>query len=231
MDKVTIITSWDGSDYYAAEYVNRLYRACVWNISTPFDFVLYAGPAAEKRQDEIVQGIKIVPVGLPYWWAGMPAWQFPAPGVETNTRLFIDLDVVITGSLDLLLTWPSDFCCSRDWASHNAPPGHEHDANPGVTLLRGDAGAWVWDAYVKAGKPVHNPHDPSIDHSPCHMAAQGIINNRQGWAVDLFPQEVCTSYKLTVKRHGLPAGCRTVHFHGRPKQHEVDEPWIKESWR
>lgn len=230
MDKVTIVTNWDGSNYYSPEYIHRLFRACARNITGPFDFVLYAGPDAEKRRSEIDARIKFVPVGLPYWWSKGCLWQFPTPGVETDTRLFIDLDIVVTGSLDDLLKWPSDFCCSRDYPPGIAPHGHVNDANDGVTLLRGNAGAWIWDEYVKAGKPVWNPMDPNIDHSPLPLAEMQIINEHPG-CCDLFPADLCASYKLTVKKYGLPAGCRTVHFHGRPKQHEVDEPWIKENWR
>lgn len=140
-------------------------------------------------------------------------------------------NVVVVGSLDSLFDVDSECCCSRDWSTYShIPSGHEKDANPGVSLVRGDAGAWVWDEYVKCGKPVWNPQDRSVDHSPCHMAAQGIINDHRG-RVDLFSQDVCASYKYTVRKIGLPSGCVTVHFHGQPKPHECGESWVKECWK
>lgn len=226
MEKVTIVTSWGGG-IYPIDYVNRLFRACKRNMTRPFEFVLFAGPGLETNN--LDPEISIVNVGLPYWWAGMPFWMYPAPGVFTETRLFLDLDVVVVGNLDRLLDVDSQFCCSRDWASHNAPIGHGKDANPGVTLLRGNAGAWVWDEYMRAGMPVWNPQDRKVDHSPCHMAAQGIINERGG--VDLYPQELCASYKYTVQRFGIPDGCVTVHFHGQPKPHEMNEAWVHDHWK
>lgn len=217
-----IYTGW-GGEFYTAEYVNRLFRACLRHMTRPFDFVLLAGPSV--RKEALDSKIKIIETGLPYWWAGMVFWSL------TGTRLFLDLDVVVVGSLDSLFDVDSECCCSRDWSTHSyIPSGHENDANPGVSLIRGDAGLWVWDEYQKAGKPIWNPQDRSIDHSPCHMAAQGIINDHRG-RVDLFPQEVCASYKYTVKKIGVPPGCVTVHFHGRPKPHEVSDEWVKEYWR
>lgn len=220
MEKVTICTSW-GGEYYTADYVNRLYRSCIRNMARPFDFVLLAGPSV--RKESLKPEVKIIETGLPYWWAGMVFWSL------SGTRLFLDLDVVVVGPLDRLFEVDSSFCCSRDWASWNAPAGRENEANPGVTLLRGDAGLWVWDEYVKAGKPAWNPLDDTIDKSPCNMAAQGIINERGG--VDLYPQEVCASYKFTVKKTGLPKECVTVHFHGQPKPHDCGEAWVNDHWK
>ena len=230
MEKVTICTNWDGSGYYPIEYVNRLYRACLRNTDRAIDFVLYAGPEAKGKIDGLNANIRVVPIDLPHWWSKCEFWKHPTPGVNTETRLWIDLDVVVVGSLDVLIDWPSKFCCSRDWTERNAQAGHVDDANDGVTLLRGDAGSWLWDEYVRHGKPTWKPFDPTIDHSPLPLAMMTLINSRRG-CCDLYPTELCASYKYTVQKYGLPEGCATVHFHGRPKQHEVDELWIKDCWK
>ena len=39
---------------------------------------------------------------------------------------------------------------------------------------------------------------------------------------------------LSFKKHGrrkLPDGCRVMVFHGDPKPHEVDVPYVKLHWR
>jgi len=39
---------------------------------------------------------------------------------------------------------------------------------------------------------------------------------------------------LSYKKHGrrkLPDGCRVMVFHGDPKPHEVDVPYVKLHWR
>jgi hypothetical protein len=231
LGKITIGACWDGRDYYSPEYVNRLYRACLRNTTIPFDFVLYVGPEAEKpgRTATLDPNIRIVPVGLPYWWSGMVFWKEDPPGIETATILYLDLDQVIIGSLDDLIRFPSDHACMKDYPSHSCPSGLEQDACVSTTLIRNGAGARVWEEYVRAGKPVWNPLGGS---GPLPMAAQEIVNGgRYGVRKDLFPEAWICSYKLEVRKRGLPEDCRIVAFHGRPKQHECDEAWIKEHWR
>jgi len=232
--KTTIVTAWDGLAYCTPDCVNRLFRSCSRNTSIPFDFLVYAGPHVEAGIS-LDAGIKIIPVDLPYWWSSVAFWMKDPPGVETESRLFIDLDVVVVGSLDDLITYPSDFCCSRDYPDERtAPLGHYNDVNTGVSLLRGAAGAWVWDAYVAAGRPVWNPLPRDGARGPLPLSHQGVINEVQHRerVVDLFPESWCTSYKLYVIGNGIPEDCRTVHFHGKPKPWDRPEiPFVEEHWR
>lgn len=233
-DRITIGACWDGREYYPSEYVNRLFNACCRNTTIPFDFVLYVGPEAEKpgRTSAIAPEIRIVPVGLPYWWSGMAFWKKDPPGIDTDTILYLDLDQVIVGSLDDIIRYPSSHACMKDWPTHNCPPGLERDACVSTSLIRNGAASAVWEAYEAAGKPVWNP---LTEKGPLPMATQGIVNDQAlGIPHDLFPENWVCSYKLEVlKRGGLPDDCRIVAFHGRPKQHEVihKEPWIMEHWR
>jgi len=231
--KITIGACWDGGPYYPVDYINRLYRSCLRNTTIPFDFVLYVGPDAEKpgRCDGIDKGIRIVPVGLPYWWSGLMFWRKDPPGIKTDTILYLDLDQVISGSLDELILFPSDHACMKDYPSFACPPGLENDACVSTTLIRNGAGARVWEEYEKAGKPTWNP---LIEKGPLPMACQGIVNDPAiGMTKDLFPEEWVCSYKLWVLKKGLPEDCRIVSFHGRPKPHEVieKEAWVMEHWR
>jgi len=231
--RITIGASWDGGDYYSPEYVNRLYRACQRNTTIPFDFVLYVGPLAERpgRCDEIDKAIRIVPVGLPTWWSQLKFWQANPPGIETDTILYLDIDQVIVGSLDDLINFDSDHAYMKDYPSRSCPPGREGDANNSTGLIRKNGGAKVWEEYVKAGMPTWNPLVRPCQQ-PLPMAGITIINDpARGIKYDLFPEEWVASYKLEVLPNGVPEDCRVVAFHGRPKPHEVDFPWVKEHWR
>lgn len=237
---VTIVTALDGSDFGTVEYVNRLFRSCRNNVSVPFDFVLYTGPNGNLPGtfDGLISGIRVVQTGLPWWWCKMPFWSSNPPGIETDMRLLLDLDVVVVGSLDDLITFSSDHACSHA-CSMDCPKEDSlrpNDANPGVTFIRGDAGKWVWEEYKSCGMPTWNPADASAVRSPLPYAEQTIINNRQrieGNAVNLFPANWCASYKLSGIRESkvLPNDCRTVHFHGKPKQWEVNDDWVKKFWQ
>lgn len=232
MDKVTLCACWDGGDFYSPEYVNRLYNSCVRNTTIPFEFVLYVGPLAERpgRTDDIDPNIQIVPTGLPFWWSGLPFWQKYPPGITTRTILYLDLDQVIVGSLDDLITFPSVQAYMKDYPSHACPPGLEHDACVSTSLLRGGAGHKVWDEYVAWGKPTWDPLNPPAGRS-IPVACQSILNDPNfGIHFDLFPESWVCSYKLQVLKHGLPKDCRIVAFHGSPKMHQVSDEFVKEHW-
>jgi hypothetical protein len=223
--KVTVATCWNQSPVYPVEYVNKLYSAVTKNTSLSVEFVLYT----ENKTTGVNKNIAVIKTGLPYWWSGMRFFQKNAPEINPDCALFLDLDVVIVGSIDDLLLYPSDFCFMKDYPSVNCPHGHERDANTGVTLMRNFAGAPVWDEYVKAGIPIWNPAGNEDKRLP--LAAQGLINDLN-IKRDLFPENWVCSYKLhEVGRKGLPDDCRIVHFHGRPKQHEVSDEFIERCWR
>lgn len=231
-NKITIVSNWSG-DYYPLEYVNRLYRAVCRHTTVPFDFVLHIGPAAEEegKLNGLESGIKPVPVGLPSWWSSMAAFQNPPAGVETESLLFLDLDIVIVGSLDDLINYPSNLALMKDYPARLCPKGNENDGNTGITLIRNGAGSKVWDEYIKAGKPIWDAIQVHGNGTILPLATMTIMNDpRHAIKKHLFPEEWVSSYKLQVLRDGLPEDCRIVHFHGQPKQEAVNAQWIKENW-
>lgn len=228
-NKITIGACWDGRDYYPVEYVNILYASVCCHTTVPFDFVLYIGPQAEHKRHLLNPKINIVQTGLPYWWSGMNFWRVDAPGITTEKLLYLDLDQVIVGSLDDIILYPSNACYMKDYPARACPPGKEKDANVAVTLLKKGAHARVWEEYVKAGAPQWDPLNISA-RAPLRMAAQGLVNDLK-LEKDIFPEEWIISYKLWAARENIPADCRIVSFHGRPKPHELAAPWVKEYWR
>lgn len=231
--EITVGACWDGRDYYPVEYVNRLYNSVLRNTTIPFDFVLYTGPEAEipGRTDAIDRAIRIVPTGLPYWWSGLSWWRKDLPGVRTDSVLYLDLDQVIVGSLDDLMTFPSDQAYMKGYPSDGCPHGCEREACVSTSLLRKGAGVKVWEEYVACGMPQWDPiHPPANRALP--VACQSVINDpKHGMTWDLYPESWVVSYKLWARQKGIAGDVRIVAFHGRPKQHECSEEWIKENWR
>jgi hypothetical protein len=226
---ITIVACWDGGDYYPQEYVNRLYAACRRHTTIPFDFVLYAGPLAERpgRIDAINPDIRVVYTGLPSWWCGMPVWQKNPPGVDTDTILYLDIDQVIVGSLDDLIRYGSDLAGMKDYPAAACPRGCERDVCISTMLIRNGAGAIVWAEYVRAGKPVWDA--TGGQKGPLPMAAQGLVNAH--CRPDAFPEAWIVSYKGTYLKRGLPDDCRVVAFHGQPKQGKcLHEKFVAEHW-
>lgn len=239
--EITICTCWDGRDYYPKEYINILYRMVERHTTVPHDWVIYVGPEAEGKTGGIDPGIRIVPTQMTSWWLVTKFWEPNPVGIETPSLLYLDLDIVILGSLDDLILFPSDHACSREYPRVHVPVGAElqamgaknMNANIGISLIRSNGGARVWEEYIKEGAPQW---DPLVTHSRGNLplAGQTIINNpKYGVKTDLFSDQWVCSYKYEVLKRGIPEDCRIVHFHGRPKPHEVMEKhsWIKENWR
>ncbi len=233
MDRITIGTLWDGrTERFPLEYVNRLYWACERHCKRPFDFVLMAGPLVYERglEKALQRQIRAVPSGLPYWWGGIRFWMKDPPGVGTEMILHLDLDVVIVGDLEPLFEFaPNTYM--KDWPRATCPAGCERDINVSVSWIRRGGSARAWEIYEAAGMPQWDPMGKAAS-KPIRYAVQGIINEQtHGFEHNQFPEELVSSYKLHARDHGIPPGCRVVVFHGRPKQHEVDEPWVREHWR
>jgi hypothetical protein len=228
MEDLIIGTSWSGDgDVYTIEYVNRLVRGVRRNTTVPHRFVLYAGPTARASGDlrKLEPDVEVVPSNYQYWWTGMDAL------LRKEDYFAIGLDCVIIGSLDDLLTYPSKLVAFKDFPPFACPPGHEQDVSLDVWLARGGAFAPAYDEWLRVGKPLWNPEDKGIE-KVWHYQAQGWINSKpRPLAIDVWPDEWVVSYKQWVRRRGLPQDCRIVSFHGRPKPHEVIEPWIEEHWR
>jgi len=227
---ITILTCWDGRDYYPAKYLNILYNSVERNTTIPFEFVLYGGPEVEKRLGEINPKIRIVYTGMIAWWGKLKIFMPEPPGIETRKLLYVDLDVVVTGCLDELILYPSDFAGMKDYPVADCHGGCEQDLNTTVFLLKCGSRSKVWDAYVAAGMPQWDPIGKPEDR-PLRLAEMTIIK-RDGIKHDLYPESWVRSYKLhNLHKTGITADCRVVSFHGRPKPHEVDDQFVKENWR
>ena len=154
--------------------------------------------------------------GLPGWWAKVGLFR---PGLFKGLNLYLDLDVVITDSIDALViendchdkvVAPDDFSYSLINKKQNLSPdtrrllGGDGTVNSSVMLWRDDAGRRVWDEF--------------------RMEKMSEVHGDQNWITQcLWPHgelkllegdHVC-SYKYHVQR-GEPVRSIVV-FHGEPK--------------
>lgn len=231
--KVTITAGWSGDSLYCLEDVNKLFRGVKRNTTIPFDFILHAGPEAQKpgKLDGLEDGIRVIESPYPSWWVGMKsADPDNRPWIKTDSILGLGLDCVITGSLDDLINYPSNLASMRDWPSHfPIDAARRNDCNLEVTLVRGDADRKIWEEYVRVGKPQWD-HACPPENRVWSMCAQGWINDTKAVHVDLFPETWVCSYKYQVLRKGLPADARIVSFHGKPKPKDVPDQFVKDNW-
>jgi hypothetical protein len=104
---------------YPAAFVNRLWSAIKRNTSRPTRLVCYTDDPGGI--DKGVESLPIPQLVLPEKianlpWRKMVLWAEELPGLSGYV-LFLDLDIVITGSLDEFFTYApeSSFCVIENW--------------------------------------------------------------------------------------------------------------------
>lgn len=202
---------------YGPEYVNILesmVRRNVWQ--EPYDFVCFTDdPFGVNPWIRTAP----LPYNAPGWWGKMGLYQETVPGIRTDRLLFLDLDVVITGRLDEILTWPSAHAMIRDYPERTMRDARDRHGNTSVILLHVGSRAHIWDMYAAYGKPVTG-----------FQSDQGFINDRFGGSFDLFPDRLMQSYKMHHLQDRVPEDCRIVMFHGTPNPPDCGG-WVKDHWK
>lgn len=178
--------------------VQALKRQVEANLSEPHEFVC------------ITEG------DLPGWWNKVRLFKNPRA-----RNLWLDLDVVITGSLDgLVKPLPKGIRIAKNWAQS------------GYGGCQSSVMYWEGDN----GRVINDEFDPAIAHWPPRNDP-GILWGDQEWItklrdekrldVEYFHHDDVISYKYHVRERGLPSGAKVVVFHGKPKPGQVNEQWIK----
>ncbi|MEM9795858.1 MAG: glycosyl transferase [Pseudomonadota bacterium] len=117
--KQVICIKWGAK--YGADYVNRLYRMVARNITPPFTFTAFTDDPDGLSPDIQVRDLPPLPaempVGTPGKWPKSRLWGAELGGLS-GPVLFIDLDVVILGSLDEFFSHgePDDVILARNMA-------------------------------------------------------------------------------------------------------------------
>lgn len=178
--------------------VEALERQVKHNLHEPYDFVC------------------ITESDLPGWWGKVRLFQNPR---ERN--LWLDLDVVITGPLDGLVT-PLDngIRIAKNWAQSGYG-----GCQSSVMYWEGDNGRIINDEFDPAIAYWPPKNDPGILWGDQEWITQ--LRDEERLDVEYFHPEDVISYKYHVREKGLPPRAKVVVFHGKPKPREVNERWIR----
>jgi len=216
-DAVTVCCLKAG-DKYGPEYVNILAGMVMRNVHlVGYDFVCFT-----DNPRGIHPHIRTAPLpyDAPKWWGKMGLYMPDIPGINTKRLLFLDLDVVITGPLDDLLKYQSDFAMAKDWPTGRWPKtdSRNQDGQSSAVLLTVGAAPQIWERYVATGKPT--PESPGD---------QEWINREFPGLANLLPERFVQSYKLHNLAGENPPECSVVMFHGLPKPPDCGG-WVKRAW-
>ena len=216
-------------DLYGAEYVNRLYEGVRRHLSLPHRFVCLTDDASGLQP-----GIEHFPLPeldipegeLDLRWRKLTVFASPLYDL-TGTALFLDLDVVITGSLDDFFTCPGEFLIIRD--DDLALPKPFRWLNPPrARRLRrvGNSSVFRFEIGSQPEILANYLRDPAaaIDDQPNYREQEFLTEelHRQG-ILAYWPRQWCVSYKYhCVPQFGIglfrdptpPADARIIIFAG-----------------
>lgn len=218
---------------FSPKYVNCLYAGVRRHTTVAFQFHCFTDNPTGVHPDVIIHP-------LPYqntlkgWWNKL--YLFSNQTGLQGRVVYVDLDTLVVGNLDELLTCTKSFIALKDfYISHRDPLTNRLASG----LMAWDAGKHIhiWERFIQNPEAVIKRIHPGGD--------QEWINTQQEkrffWQ-NLFPDQV-VSYK-THCLGGLPTAARIVCYHGIPSiedsiskrivaQNRVcnPAPWVADHWR
>lgn len=226
---------------YPAEYANRLHRMVARNLTLPHTFHCLTDDA--RGLDAEIAVHPLTPPDPGTCWNKLRIF---APGLvpDGTTILYFDLDVVVTGQLDDLVSCrpEENFLGQPDWNRPLCP-----QFNSSVMRLAAGTHAEVAESFresVATGK-LRRRHgwDGTTRRNDKVVYWRGwrrfggdqewisaALRPKRSVRSRAFPPGWIVSYKKHA-RGGLPPGAKVVVFHGSPKPHEVANEYVREHWR
>ena len=231
---------------YGPEFVNRLASMVRRNVSRPTRFLCFT-----EDQSGLEEGIETHPlpaINIPdrvAWspWRKLSIWQKPLAGLEGDV-LFLDLDLVVTGSLDDFFDYnPGAYVAIDNWTQPGKGVGN-------TSAFRFPVGKYthIFDDFNE---------DPEIILGKWRIEQQYISDSIDKML--FWPADWCVSFKHSLlppwplnffKSPGLSPDARIVAFTGKPDaddaligkwpgrslrqklyKHVRPTPWIGEHWR
>ncbi|WP_136683410.1 hypothetical protein [Falsirhodobacter xinxiangensis] len=240
---------------YGADDVNNLYRGVARHLSRPFRFVCFTDDASGF--DAGIDAKPLPELGLPNGdtrWRKLALFQRDLGGLS-GTALFLDLDLVIVGSLDAFFDLPGEFLILRDDDLFRPKPLRR--LTPARDRFMHMVGNTSVFRYVIGAHPevletyVADPAAAAARYEHEQQMASDLIH-RSG-KMRYWPKGWCVSFKNDCVGRGLrsflrdpvcPPDARIVLFAGNPKMSDVlagkggkwyrrigNIDWLKRAWQ
>ena len=220
---------------YTADYVNKMFNMVKKNLQSDFNFYCIT-----EDPTGIDPGVNIIPlpsVAVAGWW--YKPYIFSAELPITGTILYLDLDLVITNSLDRLFEfYPGEYCIIRDFTRAMRPNWEKYNSSV-IKFEKGQLD-YVWQRFKKEHLQIMRKFYGDQDY---------LWDASQGKA-KIFPDAWVRSWKWEVRKDkrfkpgqtrgnrefleiencNAPDDCCIVAFHGDPNPHKCHDPYIIDKW-
>ncbi len=241
MNKVNIVCMKWG-DKFPADYVNRLFGMVSRHLSIPFRFVCFTENSIDIRGEVEIQDLPELnlPPGLPErGWRKLTVFKKDFGGLYGPT-LFLDLDIVVVGSLDVFFTYPGDFLIAHDKKNPKKTEGNSSIFRFGIGQH-----SEILSHFEQNFELVKNEVRHEQAYLSREMHKQGKLRYWPDEWVPSFKYRCCPSWiKSWFQAPSIPKGAKVILFHGLPNppeaiigrsgkwyRHIQPSPWIEKYWK
>jgi len=229
-------------DKFSAEYVNRLYAMVYRNMKNSFRFVCFTDNSIGIRSEVEIQELpelELPPESAERGWRKLTVFKKDFGGLS-GTALFLDLDVVIVGNLDVFITYPGEFLIAHDKKNLS-----KREGNSSVFRFEIGKHAEILEYFEQNFMQVKN----DVRHEQAYLSREiEKLGKLKFWPdewVPSFKYKCCPSWiKSWFISPSIPNGARIILFHGLPNppeaiigrsgkwyRHIKPSPWIRDYWK
>lgn len=203
---------------YNAEWVRKLRDAVARNVTSPYRFVCLSDVDVPCERLPLT-------TKWPGWWSKLELFD----GRLTGPVFYLDLDSVVVGSLDRILSHPHTFTASHDF----------YHGNFCSTAMAWDGDySYIYKEFASNAAGYAKYYDGLLAKEK-RIGDQAFIEDclkRAKVDFDFFQNVTgrysVASYKVDKCERALPDGAAVVAMHGRPKAHQLGHiKWVQENWR
>lgn len=163
---------------------------------------------ADRKIEGVLTTIPDTP--WPGWWSKLLLFKY-----AKGQNLYLDLDVVVTGSLDGLVS--EELSLPLNWARSG------HGGFQSSVMSWGLKYPALWQNFNPS--KLARPEGGNCGRYQGLWGDQEYITLTLGNIIN--PMSGICSYKYHCSQ-GVPKGMKVVCFHGSPKPSEVNDPWVTE---
>ena len=198
------------------QYIINFYNSVKRNTTIPFRFICLT--TIEPFTDDF----EFIKLDVPSWKGCLPKFKMFDPSLGLSGRVFAcDLDVIIVGNLDELLSYNGFFATRSTFKGPKLSGGDMVGFEAGTLT-------WIWDMFVKHTEKVEKRTGGRE-----RFLYRDFLHERMDFFQDLYPDQII-SYKAHLLKKQLkspPANTRIISCHGSPRPHQITDEWVELNWR
>lgn len=210
---------------YGPEWVRRLRDGVARHMQGFYRFICLT-----DHPDDMPGGVEALDVsglGLPGWWAKL--FLFSEDWRRGETVVYLDLDVVVTGSLVPLAGIKNPFAIAENFARLSGNHGWPCRFNSSVMTIAQGFDGQIYKEFLGARESLMRRNRVYGDQ----MAIEELCPDA-AFLQPLLPPGFMLGYREMYRDHltAKPPGCSVVVFGGIHKPGRPDVPqWVTDEWR